>query len=223
MRSHPCVARVATLSLGLAFGAAGARAQDTERVSTDSAGNEGDDQSYSVCLSFDGSVVAFASAATNLVPSDTNQRFDVFVNDRAKGIVSRVSVDSGGAEADGDSRVYWGRSLSGDGSVVAFESVATNLVANDTNGTGDIFVHDRTTGVTERVNVRSGGGQANAQSFLPSLSADGQVVAFESVASNLVNGDTNGTYDVFVHERSTARTFRVSVDSSGNEGNSASD
>jgi len=212
--------RVGRAALGVFWIATHAAAQaTTERVSVDSSGAEGDLDSFMTSISADGQIVAFASDATNLVAGDSNHAFDVFVRDRSTGVTERISVDSSGAQGNGSS---YAPSLSADGLIVAFYSDATNLVANDTNGTGDIFVHDRTTGVTERVNLRSGGGQANAQSFMPSLSADGQVVAFESVASNLVNSDTNGTYDVFVHERTTARTFRVSVDSSGNEGNSAS-
>ena len=75
---------------------------------------------------------------------------------------------------------------------MAFESDATNLVSGDTNGTADIFVHDRQTGTTERVSVATGGSQATGGSFTPAISADGRFVAFHSDATNLVSGDTNG-------------------------------
>ena len=133
---------------------------------------------------------------------------------------TRVSVDSSGAEGNSDSSDY--SSISADGQVVAFASGASNLVAGDTNGTYDIFVHDRVTGITERVSVDSSGAEGNDQSWSPSISADGQVVAFGSYASNLVAGDTNGTWDVFLHDRATGITERMSVDSSGTEGNSES-
>src|SRR5437660_497094 len=125
----------------------------------------------------------------------------------------RVSVASDGTEGND---VSLGSALSADGRFVAFDSAATNLVAGDTNGTTDVFVHDRQTGTTERVSVASGGGtQGNGKSggffAFPALSADGRFVAFQSDATNLVAGDTNGTTDVFVHDRQTATTERVSV------------
>ncbi len=116
----------------------------------------------------------------------------------AQGTTERVSVGPGGVQAD-----FGGSSpaLSADGRFVAFVSAATNLVPGDTNGIIDVFVRDRQTGTTERVSVRTGGGQGNDRSILPALSAAGRFVAFESEASNLVPGDTNGQWDVFVHTR----------------------
>ena len=108
-------------------------------------------------------------------------------------------------------------SLSADGRYVAFASQASNLVTGDTNGTSDVFVRDRQTGATTRVSVDSSGTQGNNGSAEPSLSADGRYVAFTSQADNLVTGDTNGKADVFVHDRQTAQTTRVSVDSAGNQ------
>src|SRR5207247_7640760 len=111
---------------------------------------------------------------------------------------------------------------------VALDSAATGLVAGDTNGVSDVFVHDRQTGTTERVSVASGGAQGNGSSgligfaFPPALSADGRFIAFHSAATNLVTGDTNGAADVFVHDRQTGTTERVSVASGGTEGNDAS-
>jgi cold shock CspA family protein len=188
----------------------------TERVSVDSSGAEGNGDSYTQSISADGQVVAFMSYASNLISGDTNGVPDVFVHDRSTGITERVSVDSSGAEGNGDS---YTQSISADGQIVAFSSYASNLVAGDTNGDSDVFVHDRSTGITERVSVESSGNQANGHSYDSAISADGQIVAFRSEASNLVAGDTNGTWDVFVHDRSTGITERVSVDSSGTEGN----
>jgi hypothetical protein len=134
----------------------------------------------------------------------------------APGDTTRVSVDSSGAQANGRS---FGSSISGDGRYIAFESDASNLVSGDTNGTGDIFVHDRQTGATTRVSVDSSGIEANGGSGAPSISSDGRFVAFYSYASNLVSGDTNGMVDIFVHDRQTGETTRVSVDSNGVEAN----
>src|SRR5438445_12632452 len=131
----------------------------------------------------------------------------------------RVAVDSAGAQGNSGSFVP---SLSANGRVVAFASGATNLVAGDTNAATDIFVHDLTTGQTVRVAVDSAGGQGNDRSFVPSLSANGRVVAFDSLATNLVAGDTSGHRDVFVHDLTTGQTVRVSVDSAGDQGNDSS-
>src|SRR5262249_17255542 len=109
-------------------------------------------------------------------------------------------------------------SLSADGRFVAFESDANNLVPGDTNGAADIFVHDLLTGLTERVSVpdpSSGQAQANGTSLAPAISPDGRYVAFASRASNLVAGDTNTRQDIFVHDRVTGATQRVSVDAVG--------
>src|SRR5438067_520517 len=124
----------------------------------------------------------------------------------------RVSVVSGGTEGNNASL---GSALSADGRFVAFDSSATDLVAADTNGVSDVFVHDRQTGTTERVSVASGGTEGNNASFCPALSADGRFVAFDSDATDLVAGDSNGATDVFVHDRQTGTTERVSVASGG--------
>src|SRR3989442_1497918 len=124
----------------------------------------------------------------------------------------RVSVTSGGTEGNGASL---GSALSADGRFVAFQSDATNLAPGDTNGATDVFVRDRQTGMTERVSVASDGTQANNASSYPALSADGRFVAFQSDATNLVAGDTNGATDVFVHDRQTCATEPVSDASRG--------
>ncbi len=134
----------------------------------------------------------------------------------APGDLTRVSVDSSGVQANGGSKRP---AISDDGRFVAFASDASNLVSGDTNNTEDIFVKDRQTGVTTRVSVRSNGAEANGGSTSPAISGDGRFVAFYSEASNLLNGDTNGFADIFVHDRQTGETKRVSVDSSGVEAN----
>jgi PKD repeat protein len=102
---------------------------------------------------------------------------------------------------------------------VAFTSWATNLVADDTNGWFDVFVHDRQTGQTERVSLSTAGAQGNAESVLPSITADGRRVAFYSSANTLVAGDTEGQGDVFLHDRFTGVTERLSVAPDGAGGN----
>jgi Tol biopolymer transport system component len=141
--------------------------------------------------------VAFVSDATNLVANDTNGSTDVFVHDRQTGTTTRVSVDSAGVEGNGISNFP---SISSDGRYVALESDADNLVADDNNGSADVFVHDLQTGTATRVSVDSAGVEGNGNSNAPSISADGRSVAFESDADNLVAGDTNTAPDIFVDD-----------------------
>jgi Tol biopolymer transport system component len=187
----------------------------TERVSVDSSGGEADGGSFDPSLTPDAGFVAFVSYATNLVAGDTNDRDDVFVKDRSTGAVERVSVNSLGGQVHRDS---YDPSISSDGRFVAFTSDASTLVSGDNNGSSDVFVHDRVTGITERVSIDSSGAEGNGASDAPAISADGSLIAFESYASNLTAGDSNGAIDVFVHDRTTGTTERVSVDSSGAEG-----
>ncbi len=197
----------------LAASAATALAQTTERASVATGGGQGDSDSRAGAISADGRFVAFHSYAANLVGGDTNGKFDIFVHDRQTGTTERVSVATGGGQADGDSV---NPAISADGRFVAFYSNATNLVSGDTNGKNDVFVHDRQTGTTERVSVATGGGQATGgDSIDPAISADGRFVAFWSFATNLVGGDTNGNFDIFVHDRQTGTTERVSIATGG--------
>ncbi|NOT31934.1 MAG: hypothetical protein HOP15_15925, partial [Planctomycetes bacterium] len=131
-------------------------------------------------------------------------------------VTRRVSVSTGGAQANGESVIP---SISADGRYVAFVSSASNLVAGDTNATDDVFVRDRLVGATERVSIDSLGVESNSYCMWPSISADGRYAAFVSSASNLVAGDTNATDDVFVRDRWSGTTERVSVDSLGMEAN----
>ncbi|MFM8332732.1 MAG: TolB family protein, partial [Candidatus Methylumidiphilus sp.] len=187
------------------------------RVSTDSAGVQGNSDSRSAAISADGRYVAFDSHARNLVAGDTYGYQNVFVKDLQTGVTTRVSTNSAGAQANNDSA---SPAISADGRYVAFWSIATDQVAADTNGTSDIFVKDLQTGATTRVSTDSAGVQGNGFSFAKhDLSADGRYVAFYSEASNLVAGDTNGILDVFVKDLQTGATTRVSTDSAGAQAN----
>lgn len=173
-------------------------------------------------LSADGFRVAYWSTASNLVAGDTNGVEDAFVYDVLAGITTRVSVDSSGAQGNGQSGHP---SLSPDGRWVAFWSLASNLVPGDTNGAGDVFLHDMQTGTTTRVSVSSLGveGNGNSSAFRqPACSLDGMRVSFASAATNLVPGDTNGLHDVFVHDRTSGTTTRVSVSTLGVQGDGPS-
>ena len=146
------------------------------------------------------------------MPGDTNDTQDVFVRNRQTGTTRRVSLGPGGAQGDSSSSKS---ALSADGRFVAFTSNARNLVPGDTNDTQDVFVRNRQTGMTRRVSLGPGGGQGNGSSGGSALSADGRFVAFQSDASNLVPGDTNGAADVFVRDRQTGTTRRVSLGPGG--------
>jgi Tol biopolymer transport system component len=191
-----------------------------ERVSVSASGTEGDGYSNNPSLSADGRYVAFESSASNLVSGDTSGAYDIFVYDRQTGGIERVSVDGSGAQGDFNSTAP---SLSADGRYVAFESAASNLVAGDTNGESDVFVYDRQTNSIERVSVDGSGAQANGGSYSSSISADGRYVAFKSLATNLVSGDTNICYDIFVYDRQLDGIERVSVDGSGTQGDGHSE
>ena len=191
----------------------------TERVNLDSSGAQANGASSIPFLSADARYVVFASDATNLVVGDTNAVRDIFVRDRQTGTTERVSVDSSGAQANSFS--YAGP-ISADGRYVAFASNASNLVAGDSNGVLDSFVRDRQTGTTERVSVSSGGAEGNGDAVAPAISSDGRQVAFQSESDNLVAGDTNGRWDMFLRDRLTGTTERVSVASNGAQGNADS-
>jgi len=175
-------------------------------------------------ISADGRYVAFYSFASNLVAGDSNHTADVFVRDMVTGVTERVSVASDGTQANGLSVEP---SISADGRYVAFRSFATNLVSGNTNsgtcaGSGqtnpsDVYVHDRQTGTTELVSVGMNGTQ-NGCSWQPSISGDGRFVAFVSAATGLIPSDSNAAWDVFVRDRQTGRTERVSVTPNGAQG-----
>lgn len=191
----------------------------TQRTSVASTGTEGNGYSNHPALSADGRFVAFESSASNLVPGDTDDFPDIFVHDRQSGQTTRVSIAAMGGHANSGSGAP---SISADGRFVAFGSWASNLVPDDTNEFFDVFVHDRQTSQQTRVSVTAMGAEGNESSYGPCISADGRFVVFGSLASNLVEGDTNDEADVFVHDRQAGQTSRVSVASDGTQGNNFS-
>jgi hypothetical protein len=218
-----CRSSLAAAALGIIFAATHAYAQPV-LVSTASDGTPGNGTARAItALDDSGRYVVFADSSTNLVTGDGNGSVDVFVKDRTSNATTRVSVVSDGSERTGDSGLT-GVDASGDGQIVVFTSKAA-LVANDTNICGDpagpcqdIYVHDRGTGQTTRVSVATGGTQANGPSDWPNISRNGRYVTFTSDATNLAASDTNGASDVFVHDRVTGTTTRVSVSSTGTQG-----
>ena len=191
----------------------------TSRLSVDSSGLQGDAGSSGPAISSNGRFVAFGSMASNLVLSDTNSTYDVFVRDRVLNQTTRVSLSSSGVQGI---RRSANPAISADGRFVAFDSIAENLVPGDGNATSDIFVRDRLTNQTSRFSVNDTGEEGNQSSQYPSISADGRYVVFESDASNLVPDDTNDLTDVFIRDRLTNQTRRLSINSSGTQGDSFS-
>lgn len=236
------------------------RTGSTTRVSVGSQGQQANDTrsgafvaeagSHLVSMSSNGRYVLFRSLADNLVPGDTNEAADFFLRDLRAKTTERISVSSAGVQANADSRQPLGMTqwvVSDDGRFVFFNSDASNLVAGDTNGAEDLFVRDRSRGVTRRVSVSSTGAEANSgvgeqdpvtvyrnvglnlfvdpvngtqTSF--SATPDGRYVVFSSAATNLVPGDTNGVIDVFLHHLPSGTTTLVSVASTGEQGDGAS-
>ncbi len=223
------VAAVA-ITLGAAASVpAHALAGSTTRSSLSGAGSELNASSSEASLSADGRYVGFSTGATNAVSGDTNGVTDVFVRDRSARKTVRVSVSSSGAQADLASADV---QLSRSGRYVTFSSAASSLVSGDTNSSSDVFVRDRDTdgdGIydesgavsTRRMSLSSAGAQANGPSVGPAMSSS-RYVAFSSSANNLVANDTNSAQDVFVRDRTTSRTVRVSVSTSGGQNADAS-
>jgi Tol biopolymer transport system component len=170
-------------------------------------------------LTPDGRLVAFMSAASDLVAGDTNSEFDVFVRDRQSGSTERVSLSNSGQQANG---FQAGGSLSDDGRFVAFTSDDPALLPIGARRAANVFVRDRALGTTERVSVGPGGVPANGACHQATISGDGRSVAFTSEADNLVPRDANNGSDVFVRDRMTGTTTRVSVSSAGAEGDGES-
>ena len=180
----------------------------TTRVSISTRGTQADGSSFGpAAISASGRYIAFSSSATNLVAGTTG---GVFVRDRVAGTTTLVSVATSGAKAVGGEPA-----ISADGRYVAFISEASNLVAGDTNERPDVFVRDRVRGTTTRASVATDGTQGSLNSLQPSISANGRYIAFGSIASNLVAGDTNGIVDVFVRDRVAGTTTRVNISTRG--------
>ncbi len=211
----------------------------TKMVSVTPAGAKGDGNALYPDITPDGRYVAFASAATNLVASSAPPALagggggggggsettvnQVFVRDLVTGTTRQASVSGTGASGDASSAVSYGPSISNDGNLVAFDSAATNLVPEGTNGGTNAFVHDMTTGTTTLVSTDAsgqqpplppGGSTSTVVGGGPRLSGDGKYVAFESEVA-LTSDDVNGVTDVYVRNLETGVLERASVPAPG--------
>lgn len=189
-------------------------------ISVDSAGTKASGSSQRPRLSADGRFVAFESTASNLVLSDTNVKKDCFLRDVLTGTTSRISLTATAGEANGDSDHAV---ISGDGSMLVFRSSSSNILPEDDGFESDIFVRELLTGLTTIASAHSSGSQAGNNCNHPSISGNGKFVVFQSTSSSLVNGDTNGKSDCFIHEIATGQTTRLSVATFGGELNGDSE
>lgn len=185
------------------------------RVSLSVDGGDADGDSTDASLSSDGSVVAFASHATNLVEGDTNGASDIFVITRRDRRIQRISRGRDGSQANGAS---YQPHISSDGRFVTFASGASNLVDGDTNNVDDVFVHEIATGVTVRASLGPDGEEANDRSLTPRICSDGSRVTFSSRATNLASSDLPPG-QVYVRDLIRERTRVVSVSNEGVPGN----
>jgi len=188
-----------------------ANPSETERVSINSAGSEGNQVSRTPSISADGQIVVFASEATNLVEGDTNGVQDIFLHDWSTGTTERVSL---GVQGQTDGASAW-PGISADGQTVVFASTATNLVDGGTNSVEDIFVVDLQSGTVEWVSHTASGGQADAPSSQPVISGDGRFVVFVSAAANLVSGAATGLEEIYLYDRADGSLVWVSAPLSG--------
>ena len=199
-----------------------ASAQVTERVSLGLGGMQATSPSqppqFGRYVSANGRYVGFTGVSS--LAGFTILGPVALLRDRLTSTTECVSVDSAGSARVASA--YQGLAVSGDGRYVAYFSEANDLVPGDTNSVADIFLRDRLNGTTERVSVDSSGAESNGQSMYPAVTDDGRFVVFSSQADNLVAGDTNGVFDVFVRDRQLGTTERVSVSGAGAQANNAS-
>jgi Tol biopolymer transport system component len=191
----------------------------TTRISVPAGGGEADDHSIAPSANVDGRFVSFRNQATNLVAPFTTGNRNIVRLDRSGGTIVPVSVNTIGGEPNVDEDLS---AISADGRFVAFDSSSSNLVAGDTNARWDVFVRDVAAGTTVRVSVATDGTQGNFDSNAPSISSDGRFIAFTSESDLLDINDSNGFFDVYVHDRLTSTTALVSVSALGVQGNNTS-
>jgi hypothetical protein len=182
------------------------------RVSVSTHGAQADGNSFPTAITPDGRYVLFGSTAGNLVAGDAADSAGLFLRDTRTGVTRLVPVGYRGARPNADLDTA---GISADGRYVVFDSSASNLVAHDTNDKSDVFLYDRKRHVTKRISVGLSGKPSSGGGMTPSISANGQRIAFASRATDLVRKDTNSSVDVFVWNKATGKIIRVSVGPKG--------
>ncbi len=194
------------------------QALPAELISQGRDGSAANGWSDSPALSYDGRLAAFVSLAGNLTGDDSNQAADVFVFDRRSGETRRVSVGSHGEQGDGWS---YQPALSGDGSSLAFTSLARNWEDGSVKnppGQASVYLHDLASGQTRRISQAPDGSAANGWSGWASISADGRWVAYASLASNLTGEQTNGVQSIYLYDRASQTNRRIAPDIQDGQG-----
>jgi len=160
----------------------------------------GDGDSRQAALSLDGRLIVFASDALNLEPKKAFGLSNIYLKNTASGAVTLLDMTTTGTIADSNSTQP---DISGDGRYVVFQSYASNLVANDKNNDSDVFLKDIQTGTLKRLSTTPSGRAGDGWSGNPDLSSDGRFVVFQSQAGNLMEGDFNGAFDIYLRELQT--------------------
>ena len=181
-------------------------------LSVSSTGVQANGPTLTVVAAADGRHFLFTAGGTSLTPGDANATADVFVRDTTSATTTLVSATATGASGNNASSA---EAISSDGHYVAFDSLATNLVSDDTNGVGDVYVRDMTTGQTTRGSLGSAGQQLAAESTDADLSANGRYLAFVTRSSEVVPGVGNGFAQVYVRDLTTGQVTLISKTPAG--------
>lgn len=213
--------RTVGIGVALSLGAAAplpAAGQIIELLSQTDRGFSAEGRSNTPALSYDGGIATFASDALDLVsPRRDLRRFEVYIRDRGARSTTRITRGIGGIANGPSQSVGFAPSISADGRFIAFSSSASNLIGGDTNGVEDVFLYDRADNSIVRIEGQHG--QPNGSSRFPRLSADGRRLVYVSLANNLIDDDDNGVADIFLYDRDSGETRRVSVASDGSPAN----
>lgn len=178
-----------------------------KRLSQNSAGIGGDGYSQWPSFSSNGEYLVFRSDATNLVANDTNNKGDIFRYNTLNNVIERASLDSNGQELPLGTQSSI-PSISSDGNLVLFfTNESLDLI--DTNNHSDAYIRNMTTGELTLVTIGSTGNVGDADTYAAAMSGDGSIIAFESIATDLVSGDDNGVSDLFIRDTIAGTTTRV--------------
>ncbi len=188
------------------------RTLDTvERVSVATGGAQGDGNSHFPTVSADGRYISFRSSSTNLVAGDTNGVDDIFLRDRQMATTIRITEVTG-SDANGAAQ----NPDMDDGTYVAYETLATNVVMTDTNTAHDVYLYEISTGITTLLNESAPQTTANGMGMHVRLSPDGSWAAFSTSASNITGGlDMDSTWDIHTYETGTGTREVASLTHTG--------
>jgi len=187
------------------------------RASIASDGTEANQDSGEPQLNADGRFLVFSSSTDNLAPGHKPTSRDIYLRDRLLNLTTVVNRAPDGAPAAGGRSEH--PSISDNGRFIVYSSYADNLAPNDANNAADIFLYDREEDRTTCISVSPDGKQADGDSICPTISGNNRWVVYASKATNLTPGDTNAKWDIFVYDRITRATERVSVSTKKEQGN----